>query len=123
MSSDQPMLGLALQPTIAMRRGEAYVAACQSCGSLMAISEAIGTRPLTDLGACPGCATQRWSLQTAPVGPFHAAWAFHLAGAAVALAEREPGKHRNLEAAISQAKNSTREYAVWTGSRHDKDAA
>jgi hypothetical protein len=89
----------------------------------MAISEAIGTRPLSELGPCPGCARKRWNLQHVPVGPFHAAWAFHLAGAAVALAEREPGKHRNLEAAIAQAKNSTREYAVWTGSRHDKEAA
>lgn len=123
IDSEQPMLGLHLEPTIAMRRGEAYVAQCMGCGSLMAISEAIGTRPLTDLGPCPGCASKRWNLQHVPVGPFSASWGFHLTAAAVALVEREPGRHPYLESAIERAKSSTREYAVWIGSKHDKDAA
>jgi len=111
--NEQPMLGLTLENTIAMRRGEGYVAQCMGCGSLMAISSAIGTRPLSQLGACPGCASKRWLLQHVPVGPFSAEWAFYLVDAAAALIEREPGRHTDLEEAIRQAKVNTRECAVW----------
>jgi hypothetical protein len=117
--AEQPMLGLHLENTIAMRRGEGYVAQCMGCGSLMAISSAIGTRPLSQLGACPGCASKRWLLQHVPVGPFSADWAHMLVDAAVAVTKREPGRHANLEAAIERAKSSTREYAVWIGSKHE----
>ena len=112
-SFQPPIAGLHLEPTIAMRRGEGYVAQCMGCGSLMAISSAIGTRPLSQLGACPGCASKRWLLQHVPVGPFSAEWAFYLVDAAVALSEREPGKHTDLEDAIRQAKANTRDRAVW----------
>jgi len=111
--NEQPMLGLHLEPTIAMRRGEGYVAQCMGCGSLMAISSAIGTRPLSQLGACPVCASKRWLLQHVSVGPFSAEWAFYLVDAAAALIEREPGKHTDLEDAIRQAKANTRDRAVW----------
>jgi len=122
-SFQPPIAGLHLEPTIAMRRGEAYVCQCMACGSLMAISSSVGTRPLTELGACPGCANKRWLLQHVKVGPFSASWAHMLVDSAIGVVEREPGRHVNLEAAIAQAKVSTREYAVWSASLHDKDAA
>lgn len=79
------------------------------CGRLMAIRFTIGARPLTGLGPCPGCASRGWNLQSVPIGPFTAKWAHLLVNAAVALANRKPGEHPDLELAIEHAKVSTRE--------------
>lgn len=121
--SEQPMLGLHLEPTIAMRRGQAWIEQCMSCGTLVAVSGSTNPDQRVPLEACPVCGLSNWKRQDVGVGPVSAKWAHHLVGAVVALVEREPGHHPQLEAAIEQAKSSTREYAVWTGSRHDRDAA
>lgn len=101
--NDQSMFGLHFKPTIAMRRGEAYVAQCMGYGSLIAISESSGTRPLSDLAACPGCASKRWNLQHVPVGPFSTKSAHHQVDAAVALVKGGPANIRS-----SSARSGTR---------------
>lgn len=58
-------LGLDIQPTIAMRKGVAWVDQCARCGILAAVPG--GT---DDLGPCPACGEDTWLKQALPVGPF-----------------------------------------------------
>ena len=114
----QPMLGLVLEPTIAIHRGEAFVCQCVQCGALVAVTSTAPARRPRDLGACPSCHQDRgWSHQHVPVGPFRAEWAGYLTGAVHALltgpeSEREE-RLAHLRDAYRRAARSTRETAPW----------
>lgn len=115
--TEQPMLGLHLEPTIAIRRGEAYVVQCSACGLLAAIPSA-HDRPPHQLGACPVCGhAGRWSQQHVPVGPFSAAWAADIVREATAVAEAEPDQLEaaacRLREALVRARSRTRETRPW----------
>ncbi len=57
-----------LEPTIAMRRGDAYLTQCANCGTLLAVPS---PPKRTDIGPCPICeGTKWWHQDTDAVGPF-----------------------------------------------------
>lgn len=69
--------GVRLEPTIAMRRGVAYVTQCARCGTLVCVpsSGLAQTAPVCTkrkLGPCSACGHERWWSQRLPVGPFRA---------------------------------------------------
>lgn len=65
---DQPtLLGLELEPTIAMRRGEQLVFQCAHCG-LIAVQTNLAPGPLD---GCPACGHGTWWEQTLPVAGLH----------------------------------------------------
>lgn len=70
----QTMLGLILEPAIAIHRGE------HSSSSAEVSSPSPAPRPPDapkDLGTCPSCRENRgWTAQHVPVGPYRAAWGF-----------------------------------------------
>jgi hypothetical protein len=116
--AEQPMRGLRLEPTIAMRRGEQYVVQCVNCGALLAVSTLNGHRHPHELGPCPAChETRGWSQQHVPVGPYTAQWAHMLVGTAVQVAycvdEDRPAALERLREAIQAARKSTRESKPW----------
>lgn len=56
---------LELKPTIALARGESFLAQCHGCGTLVCVPAAL---PST-LDACPSCGVTRWARQRY-AGPF-----------------------------------------------------
>ncbi len=62
-----------LEPTIAMERGDSYVAQCAYCGLLAAVPGPMRDEKLNTatLGDCPRCQSDHgWWNATEPVGPF-----------------------------------------------------
>lgn len=57
-----PLLGLELEPTIAMRRGKQLVYQCAECG-LLAIQTDLAPGPLGD---CPACGRRSWWREEIP---------------------------------------------------------
>lgn len=118
MPDAQPMLGLVLEPTIAMRRGESFVVQCNWCGCLLAVSGNAQARQPRDLGACPACNEHtEWWPQHVPVGPFKAEWGWHLTNAVHALLTAPEDEREKwigvLRDAYRRAVRSTRETAPW----------
>ena len=59
---------MGIEPTIAMRRGDAYLSQCAQCGTLVAVPSP--PKP-NELGACPMCGEAKWWRQDYhSVGPF-----------------------------------------------------
>lgn len=57
-----------IEPTISMRRGDAYLTQCAWCGTLLAVPS---PPKRGDIGACPICGGTRWWYQdNDAVGPF-----------------------------------------------------
>ena len=64
MLNNQPtLLGLKLEPTIAMKAGEQKVFQCAQCG-LVAVQSNLAHGPL---GACPACGHATWWAQKLPL--------------------------------------------------------
>ena len=57
-----PLLGLHLEPTLAMRAGEQLVFQCSQCG-LLAIQTDLAPGPLSD---CPACGRRGWWREEIP---------------------------------------------------------
>lgn len=65
---------VAIRPTPAMRRGDAFLAQCAWCGTLVCVPgpSVDGTPRRPDLGACPSCRRSAgWWRQDLGNGPFH----------------------------------------------------
>ena len=68
MLNTQPtLLGLELEPTIAMRAGEQLIFQCAQCG-LLAVQTNLAHGALGD---CPACGHGTWWKQTLPVAGLH----------------------------------------------------
>lgn len=64
MLNNQPtLLGLELEPTIAMRAGQQKVWQCAQCG-LVAVQSSLAPGPMS---ACPACGHATWWRQQLPV--------------------------------------------------------
>lgn len=63
MNEQPTLLGLELEPTTAMRRGEQLVFQCAHCG-LVAVQSNLAAGPL---GACPACERDQWWEQKLPL--------------------------------------------------------
>lgn len=65
---NQPaLLGLELEPTLAMRAGKQLIFQCAQCG-LVAVQSNLSPGPL---GPCPACTHRTWWSQTLPVAGLH----------------------------------------------------
>ena len=69
--SQLALFDLEVAPTEAMRRGDASVWQCASCGSVLYRPSGLA-QVKKKLGACPACAGATWWRQELPVGPFRA---------------------------------------------------
>lgn len=65
--SNPALLGLELEPTIAMRRGEQLIFQCAQCGPL-AVQTNLAHGPLSN---CPACGHGDWWKQQLPVAGLH----------------------------------------------------
>lgn len=63
MNTQPTLLGLELEPTIAMRAGQQKVWQCAQCG-LVAVQSSLAPGPL---GECPACTHTTWWSQQLPV--------------------------------------------------------
>lgn len=68
---------LTIEPTIAMKRGQATLVQCQACGTLVCTPEDVRRGRGVVLGPCPCCTKQVWIRQDYdgegqpyPTGPF-----------------------------------------------------
>lgn len=113
MPDSQPMLGLTLEPTIAIHRNQSFVVQCGSCGALLTVPQHPGRTAPHKLDACPICSRTDWHAQHLPVGPYRAAWASYLVNAVHHLLtgpKSEEGERvENLRRAYERAIRSARE--------------
>jgi hypothetical protein len=119
--TEQLMLGLSVEPTIAMHKGRAWIESCRGCGSLVAVSGAAFPDPRVPLEACPVCGLSNWHMVDLPVGPFSAKWAPLLVEFVQRLADRDDETGREAREHLEQAQVTMRESAVWTGSKHHEE--
>lgn len=88
---EQPtLLGLVIEPTIAMRRGEQLVFQCSECG-LIAVQTDIAPGPLA---ACPACSSSSWWEQSLPVAGLNPMCAARQGELHCSLSRRHYGEHR-----------------------------
>lgn len=117
----QPLLGLHVEPTIAMHKGKAWVERCRGCGCLLAITSATTLKRPGRLGACLNCGRTDWHRVELPVGPFSAAWAPLLVEVVRRVAESDHPLAVEAASALERAQVATREHALWIGSKHWRD--
>lgn len=63
LNSQPTLLGLEMEPTVAMRAGQQKVWQCAQCG-LVAVQSSLAPGPM---GACPACEHGTWRSQQLPV--------------------------------------------------------
>lgn len=67
MVFQQPLLGLDLEPTVAMKAGRQRVWQCAQCG-LVAVQTDLAPG---EMRGCPACGGSTWWAQTLPVAGLH----------------------------------------------------